>query len=97
MVCDQAALERVIERLKHEAVIEKERWYHLFIFKGTLLSLQHVYAMTSHTAQGSTFRNVFVDVGDIRRRERSNKKEMLQLFYVALTRTSEKVILLGRS
>nr|WP_282800079.1 helicase C-terminal domain-containing protein [Bombella apis] len=53
--------------------------------------------MTSHTAQGSTFRNVFVDVGDIRRRERSNKKEMLQLFYVALTRTSEKVILLGRS
>ncbi|MPW00435.1 ATP-dependent DNA helicase [Bombella apis] len=97
MVRDQAALERVIERLKQEAVIEKERWYQLFLFKGTLLSLQHVYAMTSHTAQGSTFRNVFVDVGDIRRRERSNKKEMLQLFYVALTRASEKVILLGRS
>ena len=57
--------------------------------------MQAIYAMTVHTSQGSTFGHAFVDVGDIRRRERSNLLEMQQLLYVAATRPSQALVLVG--
>jgi superfamily I DNA/RNA helicase len=54
-----------------------------------------VYALTAHTSQGSTFRNVFIDVPDIRKAEAFKPKEMQQLCYVALTRASRAAVLTG--
>nr|WP_232272438.1 helicase C-terminal domain-containing protein [Komagataeibacter europaeus] len=51
--------------------------------------------MTVHTAQGSTFGRVFVDIGDITRRAATNVLETQQLLYVAATRPSTAMILTG--
>jgi len=57
--------------------------------------LQAVYALTVHTSQGSTFQNAFIDLADIRKAEFARPREMQQLLYVAVTRASRAVILLG--
>lgn len=82
-------------RLIAEARECGERWQDRFDFKAALASMQAVYAMTVHTSQGSTFGNTFVDVGDIRRRARSNVLETQQLLYVAATRPSTALVLVG--
>ncbi|WP_231289926.1 C-terminal helicase domain-containing protein [Komagataeibacter europaeus] len=89
---DMAAIER---RLRREAVEERARWQHRFVFRRGIGRLQAVYAMTVHTAQGSTFGRVFVDIGDITRRAATNVLETQQLLYVAATRPSTAMILTG--
>jgi hypothetical protein len=54
--------------------------------------LNYGYAITVHKSQGSTFRNVFVDISDIF--ENHNKKETLKCLYTAITRSSETLELL---
>ncbi|GCE88788.1 bacteriophage-type DNA helicase [Komagataeibacter diospyri] len=89
---DMAGVER---RLRREAAEERARWQHRFVFRRGLGRLQAVYAMTVHTAQGSTFGRVFVDIGDITRRAATNVLETQQLLYVAATRPSTALILTG--
>ncbi|MEZ7136161.1 ATP-dependent RecD-like DNA helicase [Komagataeibacter sp. SM21] len=89
---DMGAIER---RLKNEAAQDRARWQHRFVFRRGIGRLQAVYAMTVHTAQGSTFGRVFVDVGDIARRASANLLETQQLLYVAATRPSKAMILTG--
>ncbi|WP_424813550.1 ATP-dependent DNA helicase [Roseococcus sp. YIM B11640] len=96
MVADAAAYQRVIARITDEATAGcRDRWEHLFEFKESLANLQSIYAMTVHTSQGSTFRNAFVDIPDIRRRAASNPLEMQQMLYVAATRPSRALVLVG--
>lgn len=92
---DPQDIRKLEERLRTEARIQKTRWLELFDFKDKIADLRSVYAMTVHTSQGSTFGNVFVDLGDIQKRERSNLREMQQLLYVAVTRPSHALILVG--
>jgi ribonuclease HIII len=54
--------------------------------------LNYGYAITVHKSQGSTFRNVFVDISDIF--DNQNKKETLKCLYTAITRSSETLELL---
>ncbi|GAN89833.1 bacteriophage-type DNA helicase [Gluconobacter frateurii M-2] len=95
LVQDEQQLQAVERRLVQEAKQERKRWQHRFAFQSALLNLQAVYAMTVHTSQGSTFRNVFVDLGDIRRRSGGNPLETKQLCYVALTRATDMVFLVN--
>ena len=44
--------------------------------------------MTVHKSQGSTFKNVIVNIKDLA----NNKKEFNQILYTAITRASDKVI-----
>ena len=90
-----AEYNKTINRIKDEAALTHDRWGHLHDFKGALAQLQSIYAMTVHTSQGSTFANAFVDVADIKRRASSNLMECQQLFYVAATRPSTALILVG--
>lgn len=85
----------VTDRIVSEARIDRRRWIDLYEFKDALATLQSVYALTVHTAQGSTFGSVFLDVADIRRREKTNPLEMQQLLYVGATRPSKTLILVG--
>ncbi|WP_225197482.1 ATP-dependent RecD-like DNA helicase [Gluconobacter oxydans] len=95
IVQNQKDLEAVDRRLVQEAKQQHRRWSHRFAFHNALLQLQAIYAMTVHTAQGSTFKNVFVDLGDIGRRARQNPLETQQLCYVAVTRATDMVFLVN--
>lgn len=83
------------DRVKADALAFKIEWedYHKFLEE--YVRAQHIYAITVHNSQGSTFRRVFVDLPDIRRRARTNVLECLQLLYVACTRPSETLMLAG--
>jgi len=95
MVSDDAALRATDGRLLRETKADGARWKHRFGFNNALLNLTAIYAMTVHTSQGSTFKNAFVDIGDIRCRERDCLLESQQLSYVALTRATDMVFLVN--
>ena len=96
MARNERALNRVIDRIKDEASSGcKYRWGDLHEFKSSLANLQSIYALTVHNSQGSTFKNVFADVGDIRRRVSQNLLEAQQLFYVAATRPTHALMLVN--
>ena len=90
---DDHEFEAVVSRVKDEAIEDKYRWKDLHEFQSSLARLQSIYAMTTHCSQGSTFTNVFLDVPDIRQRERSNLLECQQMFYVAATRPTHALML----
>ena len=50
------------------------------------------YAITCHKAQGSNYKNVFVDFNDILKNQ--NELEMKKCMYTAITRTIEKLYIL---
>jgi exodeoxyribonuclease V len=58
-------------------------------------NFQNVYARTVHTAQGETHKHTFLEVADIRQREKTNRLEMQQLCYVGATRPTTSLILAG--
>ena len=95
MPSDERAFNAVVDRIKDEAADWRERWAHLHDFKSALARLQSVYAMTIHTSQGSTFRNVFLDVSDVKKRQASNLLETQQLLYTGATRPSHALMLVG--
>jgi exodeoxyribonuclease-5 len=95
MIRDNGAYNRIVARIADEATDCRDRWGDHHSFKSALARLQSIYAMTVHTSQGSTFKNCFVDVGDIRRRVSSNVLEAQQLLYVAATRPTHALILVG--
>ncbi len=72
---DDGELQKVIARIKDEATESRIRWKHLHNFQSSVARLQSIYAMTVHTSQGSTHGTTFIDVPDIRRRERTNLLE----------------------
>ena len=95
MPAQDRALPRVVDRIKDEASACRGRWQHLHHFQSSVAKLQSIYALTTHTAQGSTFGTAFLDLPDIRRRERDNALETQQMLYVAATRPSESLVPVG--
>ena len=55
--------------------------------------MRPIYASTVHKSQGSTYREVFVDLNNITKN--NNWREVARLVYVAITRASENVHLYG--
>ena len=92
---DPRQYDTIMRRVVAEAKSNRSRWWDYHEFKERLARLQHVYALTAHTSQGSTFANCFIDVADIRKREVWSPKECQQLAYVALTRASQAAIIIG--
>jgi exodeoxyribonuclease-5 len=87
---------RDIDRLLvSEAKANHKRWFDRFSWKETIADLRHVYALTVHSSQGSTFDNCFVDIRDCSKLERSKPLEMQQLLYVAVTRPRHALVLVG--
>lgn len=70
-------------------------WRPFFRFKEEFVDLRPLYALTVHSAQGSTFKHAFIDVDDIAKREHDNLLEFQQLLYVAVTRATDTIILGG--
>jgi exodeoxyribonuclease V len=95
MHADEREFQRVVERIKDEAANSRVRWKHLHEFQQSLAQLQSVYCLTVHRSQGSTFQTTFLDLPDIRRREKTNLLEAQQMLYVAVTRSSQRLIVVG--
>lgn len=89
------AWRKALARVADEAADATGRWLDFHAMKQRMGDLRPVYAMTVHTSQGSTFRTAFVDVPDIRRRMNANPLEAAQLFYVAVTRPSHRLVAVG--
>ena len=78
--------------LKHYA--KHKDWGNYFAIKEGCLDIRSVHALTIHKSQGSTYKEVFIDLNDI---SKNNKwYEVARLMYVALTRASDKVYLYGK-
>lgn len=88
---------RTLKRIRAEADECEKRWEDYHTFRSMIAEMHAHYALTVHNSQGSTFRNVFVDVQNIRRREASNLLEFHQLLYVAATRPSHCLVVVGPS
>jgi exodeoxyribonuclease-5 len=95
MSADNVEFQKIVARIKDEAAEARVRWRDLHAFQQSLAQLQSIYALTVHRSQGSTFGTAFVDLPDIRRRERDNLLEAQQMLYVAATRASKRLIVVG--
>jgi hypothetical protein len=70
-----------------------KNWGPYFAIKENWADLRHIHASTVHKAQGSTYKEVFVDLQDIGRNTRW--RDVVRLIYVAVTRASHKVHIYG--
>lgn len=95
LVRDVRMFDAFLNRIKNEARERRSLWKDFHEIKSSLAHLQSIYAITIHTSQGSTFRNVFLDIGDIRPHTRRNALEAQQLLYVGATRPSHALTLVG--
>lgn len=64
---------------------KKINWKDFWDFSESLSEIKHVYALTAHRSQGSTYKNVIINYNDI-----SDKS----ILYTAITRAAEKLFLL---
>jgi exodeoxyribonuclease-5 len=95
MAASARDFEATLRRIAGEASNEHIRWADYHRFRERFAVMQGIPALTVHNSQGSTFRNVFIDVPDIRRRMAGNLLECQQLFYTAFTRPTHAVMLAG--
>jgi hypothetical protein len=95
MPASDRALNDIVDRVKDEAADCPDRWRHLHDFKSALARMQAPYCLTVHNSQGSTFHNSFIDIADIRQRQKTDLLECQKLLYTAVTRASTAVMLLG--
>lgn len=85
----------IFQRTNGRKPLEEEnpRWVSWREVQEACCDVKHVYAMTVHKSQGSTFKRVFVDVGDIMLARDRDPELMNQLLYVAATRPSSALFL----
>lgn len=69
-------------------------WQPYFYIKNNWVDLRPIHASTVHKSQGSTYRDVFIDVGNIGKN--NHWREVARLMYVAITRASNSVHLFGK-
>lgn len=92
-------LEKILEKLEERNSIYpssdyNHNWEARDELKNFFCDMQYAYALTSHTAQGSTYKNVFVSARNIFSEKKTSDLEKLQSLYVAVTRASDKVFCL---
>lgn len=83
---------------KHVRALQKgfqkdKNWPLYFRIKEQWADLRPIHASTVHKAQGSTYREVFIDLEDIGKNTRW--RDLVRLLYVAITRASHIVHLYG--
>ena len=88
---DQGKLDDRLEWLASRAKKNKQLWSDYWAFRSMFHNIRHCWAITAHRAQGSTFKNVFVDVVNISRNKRLY--EFLRLLYVAMSRPAGNLYL----
>jgi len=81
-----------LKSLAKEAKADR-RWFRYFEYKNQIADLRPGAAVTVHKSQGSTFDEVFIDLGDIGKC--NNPDTVARMLYVAVTRARSKVYFTG--
>lgn len=92
---DESGLKKVLDKLSNFAKVAKNRkeaWGAFYDVKDIFAEITYAYAITAHRSQGSTYETVFVDVADIC--GNSNVVERNRILYTAITRASNKVVVI---
>lgn len=90
---DPMAFRSVMGMLAEQCNRGERSWGEYHAFKSGFLDVQAIYALTTHKSQGSTFRNSFVDLGEMKFWVRKDQTEGLKGTYVATTRQTHGLIL----
>ena len=72
---------------------KEKNWKEFYKYQDAFADVRPVYAGTIHSAQGSTYDNVFIDLTDIGGCR--NPKEVARILYVAITRARHNVYVVG--
>ena len=72
---------------------QKGKWPTFFREKEKFSDLRSAYACTTHKAQGSTYKEIFIDIANMGKN--TKKEEIARLLYTAVTRASEHVYMYG--
>lgn len=88
----------ILERIKSSALYasadkRKFFWREFYRWKRLFANVTYSYALTAHKGQGSTYKNVVVDVNDIMLNP--NIKERTRILYTAVTRAKDSLILIN--
>jgi len=83
--------ENLVKLLKSKAKIAEIGWRDYFEFIEKFADLKYNHAITVHKSQGSTYRQVIVNIKNLNINQ--NQKELKRLLYTAVTRASELLIL----
>ena len=84
----EPALRQALASLKRD-----KRWKEFYRLLQYWHDVRDVFALTVHKSQGSTFSNVFLDADNLRICRKTAERNAL--LYVALTRASQRVMVLG--
>lgn len=79
------------EQLAHQARGNGKLWKAFWNHKDLFHDIKYGYALTAHRAQGSTYKNVWVDYQDVLYNR--NRKEAFQCLYVACSRPTTRLYL----
>lgn len=79
----------IMEELRKMAIRKEIFWKDYFTARDNYVAFKHRYAITVHKAQGSTYREVFLDYDDVNLNH--NTEERARLIYTAITRASERL------
>jgi len=89
-----AKLEKEAKDLPQGTNEARQAWIRLYDFRDSFSYVQGASACTVHVSQGSTFKKSFVICNDFNLCRKP--KEQVKLFYTAITRASEQVILVTK-
>ena len=78
-----------------DKLVKDKDWKAYHVLKQSFARIQSIYALTIHTSQGSTFKNCFIDVPELKWWSRNNLLESQKGTYVGVTRASHALILAG--
>jgi hypothetical protein len=74
-----------------EQATQNKRWDDRWRLREALDDIRHLYAATTHTAQGSTYDVVFIDAKNLLHGGMADRMTRLKLFYTACTRPSRQL------
>jgi hypothetical protein len=80
---------RTISKEKKEE--RKKKWAHYFAVKNKYANVKYIFASTIHKSQGSTYENVYINVGSIVGLFKKDIDLAYRLLYVAVTRASKDI------
>ena len=91
---------KFLEDLSSEAKEEKDKekrrllWKRYFAIKEDYADLKYIHASTIHKSQGSTYKNVYIDLASLIQLSYQEEELAFRLMYLAVTRASEHIKIL---
>ena len=91
---DYQDVKRFLNKLAKRAKKDGTLWAEFYAIKETWLDLRPAYASTIHKSQGSTYKQVFIDLSDIGKCNIAS--DVARMLYVGISRASTQVVLYGK-